>query len=230
VVTTVPGGQTCAGRAGQNDAPPEFYQQQYATGLAKQLKDKLSAYESAVESGDSQHIGDAAYALGAEIRDDARLVNIPRLFGCYDQGALTRLQNATTTLATTLDGLSCTGINACQSNKAEVPGLVAQAKPQERTYVEAIQRLRYPVRRGADPVAEVRGRVQDAGLVSRPGIDSGFRTLPRVPGETRADSPLHLFPQSWAAGGSCLSAATAEGAERVRVGADRVRVGAGWCC
>jgi len=48
--------------------------------------------------------------------------------------------------------------------------------------------------------------------------------------ETRADSPLHLFPQSWAAGWSCLSAATAEGAERVRVGADRVRVGAGWCC
>lgn len=138
VVTTIPGGQTCAGRAGQNDAPPEFYQQQYATGLAKQLKDKLSAYESAVESGDSQHIGDAAYALGAEIRDDPRLVNIPRLFGCYDHGALTRLQNTTTTFATTLDGLSCTGINVCQSNKAEVPGLVAQAKPQGRTYVEAI--------------------------------------------------------------------------------------------
>jgi hypothetical protein len=138
VVTTVPGGQTCAGRAGQNDAQPEFYQQQYAAGLAKQLKDKLSAYDSAVESGDSQHIGDAAYALGTEIRDDARLVNIPRLFGCYDQGTLTRLQNATTTFATMLDGLSCTGINVCQSNKAEVPGLVAQAKPQGRTYVGAI--------------------------------------------------------------------------------------------
>jgi hypothetical protein len=49
-------------------------------------------------------------------------------------------------------------------------------------------------------------------------------------GETRPDSPLHLFPQSWAAGWSCLSAATAEGAERVRVGADRVRVGGGRCC
>jgi hypothetical protein len=138
VVTTIPGGETCKGRTGQNDAPPEFYQQQYATGLAKQLKDKLSAYDSAVESDDSQHIGDAAYALGTEIRDDARLVNIPRLFGCYDQKVLTRLQNATNTFATTLDGLSCTGPNVCQSNKTEVPRLAAQAKPQERTYVEAI--------------------------------------------------------------------------------------------
>jgi hypothetical protein len=34
--------------------------------------------------------------------------------------------------------LSCTGINVCQSDKAEVPGLVAHAKPQERTYIEAI--------------------------------------------------------------------------------------------
>jgi hypothetical protein len=138
VVTTVPGGETCAGRTGQNDASPDFYRQQYATGLAKQLKDKLSAYDSAVESGNSQHIGDAAYALSTEIRDDARLVKIPRLFGCYDQTVLTRLQNATDAFATTLDTLSCTGVNVCHSDKAEVPRLAARANPNERTYVEAI--------------------------------------------------------------------------------------------
>ena len=62
----------------------------------------------------------------------------------------------------------------------------------------------------------------------------GLRVPPRGlrARETIPDSPLHLFPQSWAAGWSCLSAAatTAEGAERVRVGADRVGVGAGRCC
>ena len=138
VVTTVSGGETCAGRTGQNDASPDFYQQQYATGLAKQLKDKLNAFDSAVESGESQHIGDAAYALSIEIRDDARLVKIPRLFGCYDQRVLTRLQNATDAFATTLDTLSCTGANVCHSDKTEVPHLAAQANPHERTYVEAI--------------------------------------------------------------------------------------------
>jgi hypothetical protein len=61
----------------------------------------------------------------------------------------------------------------------------------------------------------------------------GLRVPQRTPGRaTIPDSPLHLFPQSWAAGWSWLSAAatTAEGAERVRVGADRVGVGAGRCC
>jgi hypothetical protein len=59
------------------------------------------------------------------------------------------------------------------------------------------------------------------------GAPRGLRARETIP-----DSPLHLFPQSWAAGWSCLSAAatTAEGAERVRVGADRVGVGAGRCC
>jgi hypothetical protein len=47
--------------------------------------------------------------------------------------------------------------------------------------------------------------------------------------ETRPDSPIDLSPESRAAGRSCLSAATAEGAERIRVGAGRVRVGAGQC-
>jgi hypothetical protein len=138
LVTTVPGGETCEGRTGQNDASPDFYRQQYATGLAKQLKERLNAYDSAVESGASQQIGDAAYALGNEIRVDAKLVNVPRLFGCYDLKVLTGLVNAADVFATTLDVLSCTGVNECKRNAAEVPGLVGRAKPQERSYVVAI--------------------------------------------------------------------------------------------
>src|ERR1700756_1366203 len=44
------------------------------------------------------------------------------------------------------------------------------------------------------------------------------------------DAPIYLFLPTRAAGGSRLSAAAAEGAERVWVGAGRVRVGAGRRC
>jgi hypothetical protein len=138
VVTTVPGGETCESRTGVNDASPDFYRQQYATGLAAQLKNKLGAYDSAVESGDSQRISDSAYALGDEIRVDARLVDVPRLFGCYDQRVLAGLESATEALETALDALSCSGVNACNRNPAEVPALAGRAKPQERSYVAAI--------------------------------------------------------------------------------------------
>lgn len=138
VVTTISGGETCAGRAAQHDASPDFYQQQYASGLANQLNDRLKTYDAALDSTDPHHIGDAASALDSEIRADARLVNVPRLYGCYDPKILTGLQNATNAFADTLDALSCAGNNLCNRKPTEVPGLVAQAKPQERTYVQAI--------------------------------------------------------------------------------------------
>jgi hypothetical protein len=138
VVTTISGGDTCAGRPGQHDASPDYYQQQYATGLANQLNDKLKTYDSAIEANDPHGIGDAASALDSEIRADARLVNVPRLYGCYDPKILTNLENATNTFAETLDALSCAGNNLCNRKSTEVPGLITQAKPQERTYVHAI--------------------------------------------------------------------------------------------
>lgn len=138
VVTTVAGGDTCDGRAGRNEASPEFYQQQYASGLANQLKEKLQNYDSAVDSGDPKRIGDTANALDTEIRADARLVNIPRLFGCYNPRFLTALQSATDAFASTMDTVSCAGVNMCNRKQSEVPELVAQAEPQERTYVAAI--------------------------------------------------------------------------------------------
>jgi hypothetical protein len=138
VVTTIAGGDTCQGRAGQNDATPDFYRQQYADGLADPLEARLKTYGSAASSGDPHRIGDAAAALDTDIRADARLVNVPRLYGCYDQTVLTRLQNATEAFATTLDALSCAAANMCNRKQTEVPSLVAQAAPQERTYVEAL--------------------------------------------------------------------------------------------
>ena len=79
-----------------------------------------------------------AAALDTDIRADARLVNVPRLYGCYEQTVLTRLQNATEAFATTLDALSCAAADMCNRKHTEVPGLVAEAAPQERTYVEAL--------------------------------------------------------------------------------------------
>jgi hypothetical protein len=138
LVTTIAGGDTCQGRPAQNDGTPEFYRQQYADGLADPLEERLKAYGSATASGDPHRIGDVAAALDTDIRADARLVNVPRLYGCYDQAVLTRLQNATEELATTLDALSCAAGNMCTRKQTEVPSLVAQAVPQERIYVEAL--------------------------------------------------------------------------------------------
>jgi hypothetical protein len=138
VATTIAGADTCQGRAAPNDATPDFYRQQYADGLANPLEDRLTTYGSAALSGDPHRIGDAAAALDTDIRADARLVNVPRLYGCYDKTVLTRLQNATEAFATTLDVLSCAAANMCNRRQTEVPGLVAQAAPEERTYVEAL--------------------------------------------------------------------------------------------
>jgi hypothetical protein len=46
---------------------------------------------------------------------------------------------------------------------------------------------------------------------------------------TLPETLLYLFPLSWAAGWSCLSAATGEAAVRVRGGPGQVRVGVGRC-
>jgi hypothetical protein len=138
VVTTVAGGDTCQRRVGSNDGTPDFYRQQYADGLADPLEERLKTYGSATVSADPHRIGDVAAALDTDIRADARLVNVPRLYGCYDQAVLTRLQNATETFASTLDALSCAAANMCSRKQTEVPGLVAQAAPQERSYVEAL--------------------------------------------------------------------------------------------
>jgi hypothetical protein len=138
VVTTIAGADTCQGRTGPNDATPDFYRQQYADGLANPLEERLKTYGSAASSGDPHRIGDAAAALDTDIRADARLVNVPRLYGCYDHAVLTRLQNATEEFATTLDALSCASASMCNRKQSEVLSLIAQAAPQERTFVQSL--------------------------------------------------------------------------------------------
>lgn len=160
-VTTVAGGDTCQGRVGPNDGTPDFYRQQYADGLANPLEQRLKAYRSATATGDPHRIGDVAAALDTDIRADGRLVNVPRLYGCYDQAVLTRLQDATETFATTLDVLSCAAANMCNRKQTEVPGLVSQGAPQERRYVEAL-----------DAYAAQFGGVQ----LSMPGAAAGSRS------------------------------------------------------
>ncbi|WAC93009.1 hypothetical protein [Mycobacterium sp. Aquia_213] len=137
VVTTLPGTETCSGRPPQNAASPDFYRQQYADGLATPLKERLKTYDSAVESGDVHGVGQAAGTLGTEIRAYGRMVDVPRLYGCYDQQVLAHLQNAAKAFANTLDALSCATANMCNRKQTEVTGIVAQAAQQERGAVEA---------------------------------------------------------------------------------------------
>ena len=139
VATTLPGADTCANHTGPNDASPEFYRQQYDTGLAKQLKDRLDTYGSAVDSGDSQRIGESAAVLAGEVRADAKLVSdFPRLYGCYDKGVLADVVKAAEAFGTQLDAMSCSGAEMCKKVHADTPNLVGRAKPQLRSFVSAI--------------------------------------------------------------------------------------------
>jgi hypothetical protein len=137
VVTTLAGGETCKGRASQNVESPDFYQQHYANDLASPLKERLKTYDSAVVSVDTQRIGEAAGVLGTEIRADAKLVDSPRVYGCYDQQVLTHLQNEAVAFADTLDAMSCASADMCGRKPTEVPSIVAQAAPQERAALDA---------------------------------------------------------------------------------------------
>lgn len=139
VVTTLPGVETCENRTLPNDESPELYRERYAKGLATTLKNKLNDYDSAVDASDSQRIGESGLALATEVRVDVKLVTeFPRLYGCYDRTVLNTLKGATEAFGTALDALSCSGADACRKIQAEIPTLVWRVKPQERSYVVAI--------------------------------------------------------------------------------------------
>jgi hypothetical protein len=141
ILTTTTSEQTCSnGAQDQNRVSPDFYQRQYSDGLAKALKQKLSGYDSAVESGDLQQIGSAADDLYGDIYSSVRMAEVPRLFGCYDPRVLAGLHQATADFGATLDDIRSAAANTGSRHwePADVPKLVAQAKPLEKTYVEAI--------------------------------------------------------------------------------------------
>jgi hypothetical protein len=79
----------CDGNQGPNGPMPEFYQEQFSSGVAQSLKKNLAAYDSAVDSGDSQQIGDNAGNLYSEIKSEEGYVYASDTFwvvrpGCAD--------------------------------------------------------------------------------------------------------------------------------------------------
>jgi hypothetical protein len=60
------------------------------------------------------------------------------LFGWYDQGVLTNLVSATDTFVATLDAINGAAGSIGGKTPADVPSLVAQAKSQKKTYVDAL--------------------------------------------------------------------------------------------
>jgi hypothetical protein len=128
----------CDGNAGPNPAAPEFYQEQYNPAVAKPLAKDLATYHDAVASGDAKQIGDAAGTLYSEISSNVNMFATQKLFGCYDPAVLASLQQATNTLASSYDSIKGAAANLSGNTPADVPGLVSQAKPQEKAYVDAL--------------------------------------------------------------------------------------------
>jgi hypothetical protein len=60
------------------------------------------------------------------------------LFGCYSPAVLASLQQATNTLASSYDSINGAAANLGGKTPADVPGLVSQAKPQEKAYIDAL--------------------------------------------------------------------------------------------
>jgi hypothetical protein len=128
----------CDDHAGPNPAAPEFYQEQYNPAVAKPLTKDLATYQSAVGSGDPKEIGEAASTLSSEISSNVNMFVTQKLFGCYSPAVLASLQQATNTLASSYDSINGAAANLGGKTPADVPGLVSQAKPQEKAYIDAL--------------------------------------------------------------------------------------------
>jgi hypothetical protein len=127
----------CDDHAGPNPAAPEFYQEQYKPSVATPLTKDLATYHSAVASGDPKQIGEAAGTLYSEISVNVNMFGTQKLFGCYSPAVLASLQQATDTLAATYDSINgAAGLGG--KTPGDVPGLVSQAKPQEKAYIDSL--------------------------------------------------------------------------------------------
>jgi hypothetical protein len=128
---------SCGSQRGLNKAAPEFYQQQYDPSVARPLTKDLATYHSAVASGDPKQIGEAAGTLYSEISSYPAMFG-SAVFGCYSPAVLTSLQQATDPLAATYDSINGAAANLGGKTPSDVSGLVAQARPQERAYINAL--------------------------------------------------------------------------------------------
>jgi hypothetical protein len=128
----------CTGQQGPNPAKPESYQQQYSTAVFRPLKNDLRTYQSAAASGDPRKTGRSATALYSEIETDLMMFGTQSWFGCYDPAVLANLQQSANAFASTLDDISGAAASFSGKTPADIPALVAQARPQEKTYIEAM--------------------------------------------------------------------------------------------
>jgi hypothetical protein len=128
----------CTGEQGPNPAAPESYQSQYNSSVAKPVTKDLAAYDAAVASGDPKQIWQTAGTLSNDISQTPMIFGNQTPFGCYDPPVLTGLQRATNTFATALDSIKGAAAGLGGKTPSDVPGLVSQAKPQERAYVDAL--------------------------------------------------------------------------------------------
>ena len=128
----------CTGQEGPNPAAPESYQSQYKSSVAKPVTKDLAAYQAAVASGDPKQIWQTAGTLSSDISQTPMMFGTQTPFGCYDPAVLTSLQQATNTFASTLDSIKGAAAGLGGKTPSDVPGLVSQAKPQERAYVDAL--------------------------------------------------------------------------------------------
>lgn len=121
----------CDGSTGPNPAAPEFYQQQYNPSVAQPLTKEFAAYRSAVASGDLQQIRDAAGSLYSDVLGDPKMFERQVPFGCYSPAVLSGVQHAAEALAPTLDSIN-------SASASDLPGLISQAKPQVKAYIDAL--------------------------------------------------------------------------------------------
>ena len=128
----------CTGQQDPNPAAPEFYQSQYNPSVAKPLTKDLAAYNAAVASGDPSKIWQTAGALSSDISQTPMMFGTQTPFGCYDPAVLTSLQQATNTLAPIYDSINGAAANLGGKTPNDIPGLVSQAKPQEKAYIDAL--------------------------------------------------------------------------------------------
>jgi hypothetical protein len=128
----------CTGEQGPNPAAPEVYQAQYNPSVAKPLTKDLAAYHAAVASGDPKQIWLTAGTLSSDISQTPMIFGNQTPFGCYDPPILTGLQRATNTFAAALDSIHGAAANLGGKTPSDVPGLVSQAKPQEKAYIDAL--------------------------------------------------------------------------------------------
>ncbi|MBZ4521822.1 hypothetical protein [Mycobacterium avium] len=142
----------CTGQQAPNPAKPDFYQRQYSAAVSVPLRNHFAAYQSAADSDDPQQTGRTANILYGEIETDLMMFGTQTWFGCYDPGVLAILQQSADTFAATLDDISGAAANFSGKTPEDVPALVAQAQPQGKAYIDALNA--YAGQFGGEQIAE----------------------------------------------------------------------------